>query len=218
MRIACIMSAMAYAWLQCGTALAAVETLPGGSGYCIITRDGSGFVSQPDDYLFTASTGQITLKTVGTWELTYQSTDTPGDPYALPVDVYRIERSIADLNGDLRIRANGANLAASIYLPSIAVTGAKELSVHLTGGFLSGAGISAGEFTLTDCVIARDVPAASNGITASTVADTSGVGLQIGGEGADYVKLGGSAGLVPSPGVHVRRECRACGLDLHATC
>jgi hypothetical protein len=177
----------------CASACAAVEPISGGTGgYCVIARDGSPDVSQPDDYTFDGPTGLIRLKTVGSWDLVYQSTDTPGDPAALPVDVRAIQASIADPSGNLTIRASGANLAASIYLPSTAVTGAKQVTVHLTGGFLSGAGINAGEFTLTDCVIAGDVPAASNGITAFTVTDdaTSGVGLQIGGQMGDYVNLG----------------------------
>jgi hypothetical protein len=197
---------------------AAVEAINGGTdGYCVITRDGSGDVHQPDDYVFYGPTGQITLKTIGTWVLTYQSVR-PGEGQPAPVDVRRIEQDVSDPGGDLIIRADGANLAAPIYFPSTAFTGAKTIKLNLTGSFPSGAGIDAPDFTLTDCVIAGDVPAASSGITAFTVTDTSGVGLQIGGEGADYVKLAGNADLVPSPGVHVQREYRACGPDLHATC
>jgi hypothetical protein len=174
----------------CASACAAVEPISGGTGgYCVIARDGSPDVSQPDDYTFDGPTGLIRLKTVGSWDLVYQSTDTPGDPTAVPVNVRRIEQNVSG-DGDLTVRANGANLAAPIYFPSTAFSGAKTIMLNLTGSFLSGAGINAPDFTLTDCVIGGDVPAASNGITASTVTDTSGVGLQIGGEMADWINLG----------------------------
>jgi hypothetical protein len=65
----------------CASACAAVEPISGGTGgYCVIARDGSPDVSQPDDYTFDGPTGLIRLKTVGSWDLVYQSTDTPGDP------------------------------------------------------------------------------------------------------------------------------------------
>ncbi|MGD8452761.1 MAG: hypothetical protein PVJ57_13155, partial [Phycisphaerae bacterium] len=142
--------------LQGSLCFAAVEQLPGG-GYCIIYRDGSPDVSQPDDYTFYGETGDIYLKTVGDWELTYQSTAIPNDPNALPVDVRQIRHNIANPNGDFHVRVEGRDLTKWIYFVNISVTGAKVLELNLSGSVTTDGLVSASDFTLTNSVIAGDV-------------------------------------------------------------
>jgi hypothetical protein len=180
--------------LQGALCFGAVEAIDGGAGgYCLIYRNGSPDVSQPDDYTFDSHTGEIYLKTVGSWELTYQSTAIPNDPNAEPVDVCRIREDIDDLNGDFHVRAAGLNLSKWIYFVNVSVTGAKVLELNLSGSVTTDGLVSASDFTLTNSVIAGDVGEGGNGtaINVGTVVNdaTTGIGLNIGGSITEYVYI-----------------------------
>ncbi len=62
MKVATRIFALAAALALFASAQAAVEPISGGAGgYCVITRDGSGDVYQPADYLFNGCNGTFSL-------------------------------------------------------------------------------------------------------------------------------------------------------------
>ena len=162
--------------------IAAVEEIDGGAdGYCVVKRDGSLLVDDPVDYEFSAYSGKITFKTVGSWELTYQSTSTPGDPNAVRVDVREIAENIPTPTGNLCVHVIGLDAIEWIRFYEVSATGDMTITLDLEGSITEDGWISAPEFVLTNSTIAGDVDGGFLGsaISVSSIEDDS-TGLDIG--------------------------------------